>query len=64
MALAGKTPTQIKTAFETASKLAVMLRQFDDGSAKDSTKAGRFTVAEIEAGITAAKAAIDIINAA
>lgn len=54
MALSGKTTTQIKTAFLTANKLATMLRQFNDGSARDSAKPGAFSVTEIEDAISIA----------
>ncbi len=43
--------------------LETMLRQFNDGSAKDKDKPGRFTPAQMDAQITNVTSAITAVNA-
>ena len=61
MSLATNTDTtaELRTLYNAVLKLEVMLRQYDDGSAKQ----GRFTEAEIDAQIAAVTAAITAANA-
>ena len=58
------TTAELRTLYNAALKLEVMLRQYDDGSATGGAngKQGRFTKAEIDAQITAVTAAITAVN--
>lgn len=64
MAFANKSLTLIRAAYKQSGILTSMLQEYDQGNPAPATKLGRFTVAEIEAQITATKAAVDAINAA
>lgn len=63
MAIATKTRAQVKAAKDAVYKLNIALRQIDDGSGTPA-RPGRYTTAQVDALITAAKTAIDVINAA
>ena len=56
------TTAELRTLYNEVFKLAVMLRQYDDGSAT-ATKPGRFSEAEIDTQIAAVSAAITAVNA-
>lgn len=64
MAIANKTVAQLTAAYHEAGILVTMLRDYNQGTPAPAIRLGQFTVAEIEAQVTAAKAAIDAINAA
>lgn len=64
MAVATKTVTQLDAAFVACTKLAKGLEDYHQGTARPSTQLGRFTTAQLDALVTAAKSAVDVINAA
>lgn len=57
------TNTELVTLYKEVSILETMLRQFNDGSAKDKDKPGRFTPAQMDAQITKVTSAITAVNA-
>lgn len=57
------TNTELVTLYKEVSKMETMLRQFNDGSAKDKDKPGRFTPAQMDAQITKVTTAITAVNA-
>lgn len=65
MTIASGTATneELVTLYKETAILETMLRQFNDGSAKDKDKTGRFTAAEMDAQITKVTNAITAVNA-
>jgi len=57
------TNTELVTLYKEVFILETMLRQFNDGSAKDKDKPGRFTPAQMDAQITKVTSAITAVNA-
>lgn len=59
------TTAELKTLYNAALQLEVMLREYDDGRATGGNpiKPGRFTAAQIDTQITAVTAAITAVNA-
>jgi hypothetical protein len=55
------TQAEFVTAYNTASKLEVCLRQYADGSATKD-KPGRFTEVEVQAAIDAVQAALTAVE--
>lgn len=64
MAFANKSLAQINTAYTKIGILSTMLQAYTQGHPAPAVDVARFPVADIEAAITAAKSAIDAINAA
>lgn len=56
------TQAEFRTAYAAVYKLEVRLRQYADGSATP-TKPGRFTEAEVQAGVDAVQAALAALEA-
>lgn len=56
------TQAELRTAYETVTKLEVCLRQYADGSATP-VKPGRFTEAEVQAAVDAVQAALAAVEA-
>lgn len=63
MAIATKTRAQVKAAKDAVHKLNIALSQIEDGSGTPA-RPGRFTTANVDLLIAAAKNAIDVIYAA
>lgn len=65
MTIASGTATNVELValYKEVSILETMLRQFNDGSAKDKDKPGRFTPAQMDAQITKVTNAITAVNA-
>ena len=65
MTIASGTATSIELValYKEVFILETMLRQFNDGSAKDKDKPGRFTPAQMDAQITKVTTAITAVNA-
>ncbi len=57
------TNSELVTLYKETYILQVMLRQFNDGSATDKDKPGRFTPAQMDAQVTKVSNAITAINA-
>lgn len=64
MTIATKSVTQLDAAYVACVKLADALRDYHQGTAAPATQLGRFTVAQVNALVDAAKAAVDAIDAA
>ena len=56
------TQAEFRTAYNEVYKLEIQLRQYADGSATP-TKPGRFTEAEVQAGVDAVQAALAALEA-
>lgn len=56
------TNSELVTLYEEVFILETMLRPFNDGSAKDKDKPGRFTPAQMDAQITKVTSAITAVN--
>ncbi len=65
MTIASGTATNVELValYKEVSILETMLRQFNDGSAKDKDKPGRFTPAQMDAQINKVISAIAAVNA-
>lgn len=57
------TNSELVALYKEVYILENMLRQFNDGSAKDKDKPGRFTPAQMDAQITKVTTAITAVNA-
>ncbi len=64
MTIANKTVVQLDAAYVACTKLAKALEDYHQGKNRPSVQLGRFTVAETNALVTAAKSAVDAIAAA
>lgn len=66
MTIASGTATngELVTLYKETAILETMLRQFNDGSANDRDKPGRFTPTQMDAQITKVSNAITAVNAA
>lgn len=63
MTVATKTLAQLNTAYVACTKLTEMLRDYHQGTAAPATQLGRFTVAQIDAQVVLASAALAAIDA-
>ncbi len=61
MTIATKSVVQLTAGYKAAAKAAEALRDYNQGTAAPATQLGRYTVAEVNALITTAKAALTVL---
>lgn len=64
MTIATKTVAQLDAAYVACTKLAKALEDYHQGTNSPDKQLGRFTVAQVNALVDTAKAAVDAIDAA